>query len=128
MPVYGAFACSAGELSAAGYARLRDELLAALEAAAADGVDAVYWALHGAMGAEGELDPEGDLLERARAMLGPDVPFVMSLDLHGILTAACCARRRGSPRCTPTRMSTSPTLAPGRRGCCCGCCAMAPGR
>lgn len=85
-PVYGAFACSAGELTAEGYQHLRRELLEALETAAAGGVDAVYWALHGAMAAEGELDPEGDLLVRARALLGPDVPFVMSLDLHGILT------------------------------------------
>jgi len=91
VPVYGAFACSAGELAAESYRRLRQELLEALEMAAAGGVDAVYWALHGAMGAEGELDPEGDLLERARAVLGPDVPFVMSLDLHGILTGRMLA-------------------------------------
>jgi microcystin degradation protein MlrC len=86
VPVYGAFACSAGELAAEDYLRLRGEILDALAAAAEGGVDAVLFALHGAMGAEGELDPEGDILERARAMLGPDVPFVMSLDLHGILT------------------------------------------
>jgi microcystin degradation protein MlrC len=86
VPVYGAFACSAGELAAEDYARLRSELLNALAAAARGGVDAVLFALHGAMGAKGELDPEGDLLERARAMLGPAVPFVLSLDLHGILT------------------------------------------
>ncbi len=86
VPVYGAFACSAGELAAESYERLRGELLDALAAAARGGVDAVLWALHGAMGAEGELDPEGDILERARAMLGPAVPFVLSLDLHGILT------------------------------------------
>ena len=39
------------------------------------------------MGAVGEHDPEGFILERARAMLGPAVPFVTSLDLHGIATA-----------------------------------------
>jgi len=87
LPVYGAFACSAGELSAEGYRRLKGELLEALKEAAAGGVEAVYWALHGAMAAEDELDPEGDLLEEARAILGDAVPFVMSLDLHGILTA-----------------------------------------
>lgn len=95
VPVYGAFACSAGELAAEGYARLRGELLDALAAAAEGRVDAVYWALHGAMGAEGELDPEGDLLMRARAMLGPDVPFVMSLDLHGILTTRMISEAPG---------------------------------
>jgi microcystin degradation protein MlrC len=95
VPVYGAFACSAGELATDGYARLRDELLGELAEAAAGGVDAVYWALHGAMGAAGELDPEGDLLERARTLLGPDVPFVMSLDLHGILTGRMARQAPG---------------------------------
>lgn len=88
VPVYGAFACSAGTLSAAAYDRLRGELLEALAAAAQGGsVDLVYFALHGAMAAAGEDDPEGDVLERARALLGPAVPFVTSLDLHGIATA-----------------------------------------
>jgi microcystin degradation protein MlrC len=95
VPVYGAFACSAGELAAEDYARLRGELLNTLATAAEGGVDAVLWALHGAMGAEGELDPEGDILERARALLGADVPFVMSLDLHGILTGRMLALAPG---------------------------------
>ena len=38
------------------------------------------------MGAEGELDPEGFLLTRIREMAGRDIPIVISLDLHGILT------------------------------------------
>ena len=67
VPVYGAIACSAGPLAADGFARLSDELLAALEAEAA-GASAVYFALHGAMQADDELDPEGVILERARAM------------------------------------------------------------
>ena len=49
-------------------------------------VEAVYASMHGAMGAEGELDPEGYLLKEIRAMVGPDLPIVVSLDLHGILT------------------------------------------
>ena len=52
----------------------------------AEGVDAVYFSMHGAMGAVGELDPEGYLLEETRRILGPKVPIVISLDLHGILT------------------------------------------
>jgi len=31
-------------------------------------------------------DPEGYLLEQARRILGEEIPFVTSLDLHGILT------------------------------------------
>lgn len=85
VPVTSATAPSAGILEAASWARLRAELLGRIEAAAR-GIDAVYLSLHGAMAAEGELDPEGDLLDAVRAVVGPRVPIVVSLDLHGILT------------------------------------------
>lgn len=48
--------------------------------------DALYFALHGALAAEGVEDCEGELLARARAIVGDSVPIVISLDLHGILT------------------------------------------
>jgi microcystin degradation protein MlrC len=82
---YSARAGSAGLLSRAGWARLSSELLDAVQAKLA-GVDAIYVSLHGAMGANGELDPEGHLLSSIREMAGPRVPIVISLDLHGILT------------------------------------------
>ena len=86
VPAYSARAGSAGLLSRAGWERLSTEFLA--EAAArAKGADAVYVSMHGAMGADGELDPEGFLLERVRGIVGPEIPIVVSLDLHGILTA-----------------------------------------
>src|SRR4051794_40647249 len=62
VPAMSARAGSAGPLSAAGWTRLRQELLAAIEPALA-GADAILVSMHGAMGAEGELDPEGNLLE-----------------------------------------------------------------
>ncbi|MEZ5864169.1 MAG: M81 family metallopeptidase [Geminicoccaceae bacterium] len=86
VPVYGAKAPSGGVLRADAFRRITGELLAALREHA-QGADGLYFSLHGAMGAEGELDPEGHLLEAARGILGPDVPIVTSLDLHGILTA-----------------------------------------
>ncbi len=86
VPVFGAKAPSGGLLRADAFRRIAGELLAALREHA-KGADGLYFALHGAMGAEGELDPEGHLLEAARGILGPDVPIVTSLDLHGILTA-----------------------------------------
>src|SRR5205823_6341478 len=46
----------------------------------------VYFSLHGEMGAEGELDPEGYLLAETRRIVGDKIPIVISLDLHGILT------------------------------------------
>jgi len=86
VPVYGARAGSAGLLSRAGWDRLARECLEAL-GGRARGAGALYVSMHGAMGADGELDPEGYLLERAREIVGPAVPIVVSLDLHGILTA-----------------------------------------
>ena len=85
VPTYGARSGSAGLLSAAGWRRLSSELLDAVAGGIND-VDAVFVSLHGAMGADGELDPEGFLLERIRQMAGPAMPIVISLDLHGILT------------------------------------------
>jgi microcystin degradation protein MlrC len=89
IPTYGAKACSAGPLSRPGFERLASELLSAIRERMQEtpGVDALYFSLHGAMGAEHELDPEGYLLEEVRKLLGPDRPIVCSLDLHGILTA-----------------------------------------
>ncbi len=86
VPAYGARATSAGMLSQAGWRRLSGEVLDAV-AEHARRVDGVYFSLHGAMAADGELDPEGALLEETRRLVGDGVPIVISLDLHGILTA-----------------------------------------
>ncbi|WP_048649335.1 M81 family metallopeptidase [Nitratireductor soli] len=85
VPTIAARAGSAGLLSSQGWQQLSAELLDAV-AARLDGVDGIYVSLHGAMGADGELDPEGHLLSEIRHMAGPSVPIVISLDLHGILT------------------------------------------
>jgi microcystin degradation protein MlrC len=75
---------SAGTLAAADFQRMAKEFLAQVQAALP--VDAVYLSLHGAMSAEGEGDPEGYLLQEIRSLVGRQVPIVISLDLHGILT------------------------------------------
>ena len=62
------------------YEQLRDELLEDLRVAMP--VDAVMLMLHGAMTAEDCLDCEGDLLERARQLVGTNVPIGVELDLH----------------------------------------------
>lgn len=87
-PVFamGARAGSAGLLSAAGWQRVCSEVLASIEAQARSGIDGMYFSMHGAMAAEGELDPEGHLLTETRRILGPNIPIVISLDLHGIMT------------------------------------------
>lgn len=85
VPAFSARAGSAGLLSAEGWQRLSTECLAHIDAHLG-GINAVYFCLHGAMGASGELDPEGFLLSELRHRVGPDMPIVISLDLHGILT------------------------------------------
>jgi microcystin degradation protein MlrC len=49
-------------------------------------IDAVYLDLHGAMVTEAHEDGEGELLRRVRAIVGPDIPVGVSLDLHANVT------------------------------------------
>ena len=51
--------------------------------AAAGPLDAVYICNHGAMVAEHMHDPDGDLMARVRAVVGPQTLIVSTLDLHG---------------------------------------------
>ncbi|TDP71781.1 alpha/beta fold hydrolase [Roseateles toxinivorans] len=75
-----AFAQPLGRTVREVYESLRDDILEDLRAAGS--VGAVILVLHGAMVAEGYDDCEGDLLERVRAIVGPDVPIGVELDLH----------------------------------------------
>jgi microcystin degradation protein MlrC len=71
-----------GELTA-----LLDEFEAAVrDAVASGGVDGVALLLHGAMQGQTEIDPEGALVERVRRHVGDEIPLVISMDLHGVLT------------------------------------------
>jgi len=47
--------------------------------------------LHGAMVTTQFDDGEGELLRRVRAVVGPDLPIAITLDLHANVTAAMCA-------------------------------------
>jgi microcystin degradation protein MlrC len=51
-------------------------------------VDGVYLDLHGAAVTDSLEDPEGDLLNRVRAVIGDTVPLVASLDMHANVTQA----------------------------------------
>ncbi len=65
------------------FERIADQIVAD---AARGGFDAVYLDLHGAAVAEHADDAEGELLERLRAVIGPKMPLVSSLDLHANVT------------------------------------------
>jgi len=79
-----AFAMPGGPVTARAYQMLRDEILDQLQRAMP--VDIVAFGFHGAMLAFGEDECEADLLERARAIVGPDVPLGAELDLHAHLS------------------------------------------
>ena len=84
VPLLAARSVSGGALSDACYAYLKEALLAPLREAAP--VDGVVLAMHGSMVTVSELDPEGDLLDAVRQIVGPGVPVVMTLDLHAHVT------------------------------------------
>jgi len=85
VPTFGGSSnTSGGVMAAESFDRLSADFLNSI--AEAGTADAAYFSLHGAMQAENENDPEGFLLQEARRILGEDIPFVVSLDLHGIAT------------------------------------------
>src|SRR6267378_4575089 len=51
-------------------------------------IDGVLLHLHGAMVVDSYEDGEGELLARLRRVLGPEVPVVVTLDLHANVTPA----------------------------------------
>ncbi len=68
-----------------------DEIAGCILAAARSGpLDGILLGLHGAMVVEDHPDGEGLLLERLRAVVGPDLPIAVTLDPHANVTAAMC--------------------------------------
>ena len=84
LPLVAARANSSSPLSRECYAYLRRELLQRLVEAGP--VDAVLLSHHGSMATETEDDPEGDIAEAVREIVGPAVPIAITLDLHGNVT------------------------------------------
>ena len=86
LPLRSADAGAGGRVKGQAWMTLRDETLDRL--ASALPVDGVYLALHGAMLAEDEDDPEGSLLAAVRKLVGGGTPIAVSLDLHAHVTGA----------------------------------------
>lgn len=87
VPSVWAGAMPSNRVSAEAFERIAAETVADLRAALRDGLDGLYLDLHGAAVAEGIDDAEGELLQRLRAVAGPTLPIVASLDLHANVTA-----------------------------------------
>lgn len=83
LPTIWAGACPSAEVTRDAFERIAGEICAA---AKKGGFDAIYLDLHGAMVCEHAPDGEGELIRRLRAIVGPDIPIVASLDLHGNIT------------------------------------------
>jgi microcystin degradation protein MlrC len=79
-----AWAEPSGTVARSAYETLRDEILDQLKAAMP--VDGVLLGLHGAMVAHGYEDVEGDIAERARAIVGKNCVIGVELDPHCHMT------------------------------------------
>ena len=84
VPLLAASTCPGGYITETCYDELREGLLQRLSAAGP--VDGVLLLLHGAAAAENVDDVEGDLIGATRALVGPDVPIVIALDCHAVVT------------------------------------------
>ncbi|MBI5878574.1 MAG: M81 family metallopeptidase [Chloroflexi bacterium] len=86
VPLVYAAAMPSATVTRAAHEMLRDALIERLRATLP--LDGVLLVLHGAMVADGYLDSEADILEHVRAVVGPGIPVVSVLDMHGNLSQA----------------------------------------
>ncbi len=75
-----AFAIPSGTITEEAFARLSGELTDSLQHVLQ--VDGVLVALHGATVSEKFRDADGEILRRIRSIIGPEVPVIVTLDLH----------------------------------------------
>ena len=85
LPILWCAACPSGFVVRSTYEKIADEIVQGIRDALP--ADAIYLDLHGAMVAEHQPCGEGELLARVRAVTGPDLPIVVSLDLHANVSA-----------------------------------------
>jgi microcystin degradation protein MlrC len=74
-----------GKVTDDAYERLSASILERLKGTRPD---AIFLELHGAMVSESHDDGEAEFLRRVRAIAGPDVPILASLDLHANVSSA----------------------------------------
>lgn len=79
LPVIWCAASPSGPVEASAFERITTMIT---DACASHTPDAVYLDLHGAMVSEEHTDGDGEILRRVREVVGPEVPIVVSLDLH----------------------------------------------
>jgi microcystin degradation protein MlrC len=112
VPLLFAHAQPAGLIHRAPFEEIISEQLALLQAQGP--WDAVLLANHGAAVAKGYPDVDGEIAERVRALVGPNVPLGMVLDLHGNISQRLIAH---TTVCVVYRQN--PHLDPRERACEC---------
>ncbi|MGD9833699.1 MAG: M81 family metallopeptidase [Piscinibacter sp.] len=95
VPSLWAGAMPSNRITAEAFARIVREIEDDLRAAWREGLNGIFLDLHGAAVAEGADDAEGELMQRLRAIAGPDLPIVASLDLHANVTRRMLALASG---------------------------------
>jgi microcystin degradation protein MlrC len=80
----------AGLVTRDAYDRIADVIIAAARDNLAE-LNGIALGLHGAMVTDFDQDGEGELLERLRAVVGPDLPIAITLDPHANVTSRMCA-------------------------------------
>ncbi len=84
VPLFSAWSISGGPVDKESFNIICEKLKEKLQKAGE--LDAVFFALHGALGVEGESEPEGKLLKIIRDNVGDKAYISSSMDLHGNLT------------------------------------------
>ncbi len=85
VPVLSVHAQPAGRVEQASFSWMLDLLLSRIESAAP--FDGVALDLHGAMVTDLHEDAEGEIVSAVRDLVGPDMPLVVTLDLHANITS-----------------------------------------
>jgi microcystin degradation protein MlrC len=83
VPIVMAWATPAGPVTEDAFEEITQAIIDGVTRERPDGL---LLALHGAMVAESHPDADGEVVARLRRAVGPDLPIVVTLDLHGNLS------------------------------------------
>ncbi|MFT5503352.1 MAG: microcystin degradation protein MlrC [Gammaproteobacteria bacterium] len=86
--IISAAAGPSGKVTRQAFEYITDPIISAVQDNQYDGI---LLGLHGAMVTDFCEDGEGELLERLRAVVGPDLPIAITLDLHANVTQRMCS-------------------------------------
>ena len=85
VPLMAAYAIPSGTIAGESFNQLAGEMIDACKSVLP--LDGLLVALHGATVAENFPDADGELVYRFRQTLGPELPIIMTLDLHANVSA-----------------------------------------